>query len=327
MSRQRTDSVFVAGPCDLACLFCDRQRRGTPLDLAASELFARPLGATELTIAGCEPGALPDFPALVARARQGGASRIAVESNGTHELDFAALGVDEVVLTLPATNAHVSDTLLGRPGAHARWCRAVESIRGQRVEVRARLPLASLIQAEPRARLEDLVARLEGGAARLIAVEPYVPRSLPRAPGSERHLPPRLADLRTALGDLGDFALERGLGVRILPHTGLPFCALPERHRSSELFPFDASRPVVRDADDALGNACDRCSMRGVCTGLRRSHLERLGDADLEPLGSPLAPTRRALPIVAAHASSAKLAPRNTRFRVVLANLCEATSG
>lgn len=128
--RRTTDDgtleLAVTSQCNLNCVFCSVPPTEPDRPLRAHDLARRirESGATEVVLSGGEPTMMRGLPKLVRAAREAGAARVVVETNGTligayPQLADAlcAAGIDRFVVSLHGADAAVADAATGAPGS------------------------------------------------------------------------------------------------------------------------------------------------------------------------------------------------------------------
>lgn len=205
-----------------------------------------------VALAGPEPFAHPELPAVVAASMRAGVRRLRLDTSGAGLLSPAnaagvlGAGVRHIRVVLLGGTPGVHDALAGVPGAFdaalagARAFREVADAAGERVSVVVHVPACRHNLRETPA---AVAAAVEAGAdAVTIALS-----------DGGADLEPSLAWLRSAC----DTGVVNGVWVEVV---GVPFCLL----REHALHVADVARP--RGGDKAP--ACAACDADAVCGGL-----------------------------------------------------------
>lgn len=205
-----------------------------------------------VALAGPEPFAHPELPAVVAAAMRAGVRRLRLDTSGAGLLSPAnaagvlGAGVRHVEVVLLGGTPGVHDALAGRPGAFDAAVAGMRSFReaadaaGERVSVVVRVPACRHNLRETPA---AVAAAVEAGADAV---------TIALADGGA-DLAPSLAWLRSAC----DTGVVNGVWVEV---DGVPFCLLPEH----SLHVAD----VVRTRGGDKAPACAACGADAVCGGL-----------------------------------------------------------
>ncbi|MBK7585582.1 MAG: radical SAM protein [Myxococcales bacterium] len=307
----RSFGLRLASPCDLACAACDRGGSGTPIE-RATEPFAGSEHGDELRILGCDPLSLPGLSSVIEAARARGCRRVAVETNGAGLATASLDAIDELSIPELMLEPEDADLLFGRPGAQARLELGLRRWSGA---VRLRVPILAAGFQDPH--------RALARRSNVVGLELHLPGEAPDAARAAWLRFPDKAALSEALGRVLDAALEHGVEAAILPRSGLPFCAVPERHRHTGVLRFDRTREAELGPRDRYSPACEPCVARRECSGFRAWQLTEWPAGAVEPLTQPIA----APASLAAERGAAAPGKTRGRFRVVLANLVERTFG
>lgn len=261
----------VTRACSNACLFCAQDGLA---GLSDGTLEALAGTADSITFQGGEPTLVPEFAALVTRARSLGFTTVGLQSNGLRlaepafVAELARAGLTEVQLTLLGGEAAVHDYHSGVDGSfttvlaalgvlRSHGIRTVVSTLVTRSNYRVLAPIPGLLQSRGVAAWCVVMPRVAGRAA--VAMDRVVPRL-------SLALPYALHALEAA----------QRLGVRGFV-SGAPACLLG---------PFAAKRVAVEPR--AFAPACETCAARSSCDGLDAIYAARFGTDELRTL--PIAP-------------------------------------
>lgn len=300
--------LVVVQPCEMSCRFCPSgdRARAVPPDLTAEDhhadllhqmASARALGVDTLEIGGNDVLRFPRAVDLFHAAGALGFRRISAQSPGQRLADegfaraVAASPLTSVDLPIYGATAAVHEGVTRAPGSFDELCRAVDRALalGRPEVVLHTIALRSTLES-----LEDL---LVFGRSRF-GLEVHVELLRPNRVGEREHL-----DDAASLTEIAA-AARRNAGCF---GGDIPLCALPEG-RARELHRERAASGAFGrrlhlwdlglrpDADDAgakrdravvVPPACEVCSLRGGCVGVRRAYVERFGDGELRPFSAP----------------------------------------
>lgn len=274
--------------CNQDCGLCWQGRdwgRYGPEQVLAWIEDLRAAGAHSLLISGGEPTLDPDLVRYVRRARELGFASITLETNavqlakpGQAARLFEA-GVSTAFVSLHSGDEAVSDAITRAPGTHAR------TVLGVRALLEAGVPV--VLNAVMTAEGLDHLGRLPDFVHEAFGPHPLL-RSLmisyPTDPFDRALVPSIMPDptrLRAALKQAIDRALALGIAVRGLDGPcGPPLCAFDADPRITDRKP----TPGPLDFRVHLP-ACDACTVKPACFGVRRADVERFGEACVSPIG------------------------------------------
>ncbi len=303
----RLQTVATNLRCNQNCSYCNRRAErddlATIAPAALRTAIARALqqGAEEIRLTGGEPTLRRDLLELVTFARQSGAQRVSLETNGT-QLDLAraqalaAAGLTSARVNLVGPDARV-DAITQDEGGFARTLAGIRALlqAGVAVEI-----LCVLTQAT-RSFVAEMPAALMaavGDVGRPQAIEASVPDD---APNPAELLPyPEAAELLKAL----DAACRQwAIPLRLAADSGPPPCVFPPRRGLPHLYRLSpGSRRLARHSQVA---ACAGCIIADRCSGLADSYLRHFAVPELHPITDEKARRRlnmlRPLPEQIAH--------------------------
>jgi uncharacterized Fe-S cluster-containing radical SAM superfamily protein len=241
-------------------------------------------GARGLIISGGEPTLDPELESYLRRARELGYRAVTLETNA---IQFAKPGVAERMrdaglsdcfVSLHSGDAETSDAITRAPGTFPRTVMGVKALLEAGVPVR----FNCVMTREGIDHLEgvpDFLHREFGDSP----LAQGLMLSQPTDPWDRSLLPkivPEPARLRGVLAKVIDRAFSLGIEVSGLDGPcGPPLCAFAADRRITKLQPI----PEVLDGRTYLP-ACDDCSVRSACFGVRIADVELYGDACAEPL-------------------------------------------
>lgn len=281
--------------CNNRCRGCFSARDDGPelsqAELAAALREGRARGADSLWLGGGEPTLRQDLFRIVKAARALGYRRVRLQTNGmllAHRPNverLRAAGITEVSVSLKGGAPETHDRITSTPGCFALVERAVtETLRAGIPCDADYLAYADNIEELPRA-----VERFAALGVRSFDVWTF---SALDARGEDlTHLIPTHRAVMEAV--LAARAVPGGAAARVRP-LHVPRCLLDE---ATLPYAFDARALdllVVAPGGSfrleessieggAYGQACDRCSLRPGCSGVRRDYLAVHGETELRP--------------------------------------------
>lgn len=284
--------IILDYDCNVACDYCTitpqmRTRSLSAGTVVAAMIEARRSGVDRISFTGGEPTIRPDLLALLRKARSLGFAEIKVQTNGlllgagNNLARLIDAGLDQVHVSIHTHDRDAYETMVGRTGTYDAM------VAGLRALVDAALPCAAdvIVQRSTMARLPEAIAWLDGvgiAAADLWFV------SLTDGNRDNRASLPSFDEAMPFVGAAIDHGVALGMRIRSLH---LPHCVLgPWRAHAWE--PGAAGVMVVTpDARFDLRQsrltpnrhvaACDGCSLRRECGGVRPDYVEVFGEDEL----------------------------------------------
>lgn len=284
--------VILGYDCNLACDYCTitpaMRARALPAARVLAELRrGRSDGYDALSLTGGEPTIRGDLLGLVKAARMLGYGDVKLQSNGLllappGNLErLAAAGVSRVHVSIHTHRPERYDALVRREGSYALM------VEGLAAAVRSGLPVvAEVILKEDTYR--DLPAALAWLHAHGVTAADLWFVSLTDANAAHPASMPRMTEVVPVMAEGFAFARARGMTVRSLH---VPRCLLGPDHPHAHDPGAGRVRVVTPDATFELRQsrltgqlhapACDGCSFRERCPGVREDYLRRYGDAEI----------------------------------------------
>ena len=285
-SAPRLQVITTNRRCNQACTYCDRRSDRDDLAAIAAPALQRAIreavarGVEEIRLTGGEPTMRGDLPALVAYARQAGALRVSLETNGTLIDGPRAQALHAAGLTLARVNAvgldARADAVTRDPGGAARTAAGLQALlaAGIAVEVRA------VLTAQTAALLPDLPAALHAltlPGQRVAVLEVAVPVIAPD--------PADLLDYPACvpvLQQLDAACRAVALPLSLARDSGPPPCVFPSRRGLWHLW---ALSPGGRHAPGHVPlPACGDCQLADRCPGIASAYLDRHGAPPAQPI-------------------------------------------
>jgi cyclic pyranopterin phosphate synthase len=302
--------VILTYDCNLACDYCtvSEEMRGRSLSAEAvveAMRRGRTAGYDAVSFGGGEPTIRRDLPGLVRTARDLGYREIKVQSNGllfAPERNVARLVAAGVTLFHVSVRTHEEeafDRMVRRPGAWPLMVKGLDNLVARGVDPRADL----IVTSETYRRLPAAVRWLRGHCVRRVNFW-FV--SLTDANRDNVASMPRMTEATPFLAEALAVARAEGMEARSLH---VPRCLLgPD---AGHAFDPGSDRVTVLTPDSTFElsdsrifgrthvPACEGCTFRGLCPGLRPDYLARYGDGEIVAAraGQPPAPVLAASPV------------------------------
>lgn len=282
--------------CNCTCDYCTIPPEIRPQAMAAEAAVraleeARQRGERSVQLGGGEPTIRPDLPKLVRAARRLGYDEVKVQSNGlryAHEAYVDALvkaGVTTFAVSLMSHRADLYEKITGFP-------RALDLVNAGLANLRrhpVRLLGDVIMKRDTWRHLPELVAYFaERGVPELVL---WLVSLTDRNAQNPRSLVP-VSEMRPAIERACAVGRERGVAVR---SRHIPRCLLPGLGPEHFVDTLAEAVTVVtpegrfdlRDSRISANRyvaACQGCSWRPRCAGLRVDYLENVGEHEVLPL-------------------------------------------
>lgn len=298
--------VILGYDCNLACDYCTitpaMRGRALPAGAILGELRAgREAGYDRVSFTGGEPTIRKDLLGLVRAARDLGYADIKVQSNGllfAHEPNverLVAAGASRLHVSIHTHDPAAYDALVRRDGAYAHMVGGLDHA----VRHAAAFTADVILKTATYEKLPDAIRWLHARGVRSAHLW-FV--SLTDHNRDNLASMPRMTDVVPFMRDAFAFAREHGMDVRSLH---VPRCLLGADADHAWDPGADRVRVVTPEAtfelrDSKLAGqmhvpACEGCTWRDICPGVRPDYVERYGDEEIarargqEP---QIAPTR-----------------------------------
>jgi MoaA/NifB/PqqE/SkfB family radical SAM enzyme len=272
MARMRSERVVTNLSCNQGCTYCtsrapsDDPRAIAPARVRAAIEQALARGAREVVLTGGEPTMRRDLAALVRHARERGAARVTLETNGTlideaRARELAAAGLDLARVNLAGAGPAL-DAVTRDPGGAARTAAGMRALLGAGVTVEA----AAVVVRATASLLPGLPAFLaELGVPALVVSVPV------ESPDAAELVP--YDEAAAVIVAVDHAARGVGLRLRLAPDHRPPPCCFPHQSRIAHLFALTPGG--ARRADLAPVEACVGCAVADRCGGFPRAYLAR----------------------------------------------------
>jgi cyclic pyranopterin phosphate synthase len=284
--------VILGYDCNLACDYCTitpaMRERALPTEQVVREMAAaRTAGYERISFTGGEPTIRRDLIALVRHAAKLGYESIKVQSNGLLYAQAAnvdtliAAGCNSFHISIHTHVADAYDDLVRRDGAYPAM------VDGLRNVIASGQPLTVdvIIKTDTVDRLADCARWLHAEGVRAIDLW-YV--SLTDGNAGNVDSLPRMTDALPAMRDVFAFGRDHGMTIRSLH---VPRCILG----ADASHAFDPGSQHVRVvtpeatfdlADSRLAgqtyvDACEGCSLRDICPGVRPDYVDTHGASEI----------------------------------------------
>jgi MoaA/NifB/PqqE/SkfB family radical SAM enzyme len=284
--------VILGYDCNLACDYCTitpamRQRALTSEDVVRELRAGRGAGFEAVSFTGGEPTIRRDLLGLVRAARQLGYTSIKVQSNGllfAQASNLARLvdaGVTLLHVSIHTHDAGLYDALVRRDDSYALMVAGLRNAVATGLEVVADV----ILKSDTYGALPDALRWLHGLGVRASHLW-FV--SLTDGNRDNVASMPRMVEVLPALHEALAFARAHAMDVRSLH---IPRCLLGDDHAHAWDPGSGRVRVVTPEATFELSEsklagsvhvaACEGCTFRSVCPGVRTDYIERYGDAEI----------------------------------------------
>jgi len=280
--------------CNQDCGFCWQGRRwpDTPTDLVftwVDEILAS--GIHRINLSGGEPTLYRDLARVIAHARDLGAT-VNIQTNAirmgkrAYVDSLVEAGLSAAFVSFHSADPDVSDSMTRAPRTHERSVAGIENLLHAGIRVRLNCVVEKRNYAQLQQHAEMIVERFVRPFADnpLNCVEYSHPsRSYDPSFYDEMSVPLDVVKphLLTALRILR----AAGVTTKAVGTCGFPPCLLAE---APELL--TRMDPSAQHEMDTVGreyvDACEQCSMRDHCMGVRREYVARFGSRGLTPFTS-----------------------------------------
>jgi MoaA/NifB/PqqE/SkfB family radical SAM enzyme len=281
----RSDRVFTNLVCNQGCGYCaSRAPSDDPRAIAGARIRAAvdaalAGGARELVLTGGEPTMRRDLAALVRHARERGAERVVLETNGTlldearaRELAAAGLSLARVNL---AGFGDALDAVTRDPGGFQRTLAGLRALAGAGVPFEI---AAAVVRSTA-----PLLPSLPGELAR--ALGDHRPAAIVLAVPTESPEPGELlayGEATEVIARVDNAARAVGVRLRLAPDHRPPPCAFPHQSRVAHLFALTPGAGAR--ADLVRVDACATCVVVDRCGGFSRAYLDRWPPPAVRPV-------------------------------------------
>jgi len=272
--------------CNQACEFCFVSTHlPDPAEWRVRQAItsAAESGATVI-LSGGEPTLNPRLLEYVRLARESGAQRVELQTNGIRLAGSAlvstllATGLTDALVSLHGASPEVSDTITGAPGTYSK---TIEGI-GALVRAGTRVKLNFVFCQANAAQFPEYVDMITQRWPSVSLSISFVASSTDLVPHTTR-LVPRYTDVLPHLSEGLRRAHVRGLHVTGLDSMcGIPLCLVPDD--LSKYFSLDLIPEGFDRGEFVHGNACRECALLGRCFGIRRGYMQLHGTDELRPV-------------------------------------------
>ena len=276
----------VGHACNRRCDFCfipHHEKAVHDHDIPASIQAAVDAGARELVMTGGEPTLVKDLPRHIAQASQGGIRRIVLQTNAMRlaNPDFTQRLVDSgltsTVISLHSHRDDVLESITTLPNTMDRILRGIRNLH----EAGIQASVTHVIGPKNHMHLPDFTRfMIEEADLRRFCFIFATPMAWPMA---RRDLIVRYADAAPHVMAAMDVAIDNDVVVDGLAFKcGAPHCVVGGEPR----YLLDAV-PIPeenRTPDWMRIPACERCTLRGQCYGVRRLYAWLYGIDEFQPV-------------------------------------------
>ncbi|MCW5791359.1 MAG: radical SAM protein [Polyangiaceae bacterium] len=279
-------TVRVNYQCNQRCHFCfvsTHLPAASEAQIHAALVEAGNAGA-RLALSGGEPTLNPQLPDYARFARAAGVSAVEVQTNATRLTQPGLLeqlveaGVDRLFVSLHGATAEISDQVTAAPGTFEQTVAGLDAAHLTPLSLTLNFVFCELNYHE----FPDVVRLISERWPRATLSVSFVAPSTDQVP-RDRALVPSYTRVMPTLEAGLELALERGLRVSGFESMcGVPLCLVPPVMES--YLPSAALPPGEGEGEFIKAAACESCSARARCFGVRRGYAEMNGVAELHPL-------------------------------------------
>lgn len=273
--------ICITNACNQQCVFCSRGGY-EPADTPGR--IKRLIGEFKdsICVEGGEPALAKDLLKWVAYAKARGTRDIILVTNGSglertaFVEDLLKAGVTMFNVQIPAHNCKLFDLVTGTRNSFAKRVAAVKNLLAVAGGDRVRLTFV----------VNSVTGRFLPQYARFIAANfpgiLYIEINMIKVLGhveKRTWLVPRLAAVKPDL--LKAFKAFDKSGVKFLT-DGFPLCVTPGyEDRAIDTFKLGHVKGALYLGEKKQCGVCGKCSLKGICPGLRADYLELYGPAEL----------------------------------------------
>jgi hypothetical protein len=287
--RPREVELRLNLACNQACFFCNCDGYAPNTIPVASQAIetARGLGgrgAESVVITGGEPTLNHALLDVARAARDGGVSRIMVQTNAVRlsEPGFASAlrdaGVSTLFVSLHSSSAEVSDQITCSPGTHELTLRGIDEALASGLSVITNFVINALNVDEPPAYVAWQRERFGGKiAGRVFSFMAPVAAAL-----NNLALIPRISDATPPLRAALDDCLRAKEWVRVAGVCGLPLCVLTGYEAISDESENPSGVPMA--GDRVKPDGCQSCAHVAKCSGVWQEYVRIHGSDEFKPV-------------------------------------------
>jgi len=289
--RARDTALLIGQNCQNHCLFCSEGGGDALRHVMSLKEADALLSATKpewVFLSGGEPTSCPDLQSYIRLARNHGATRITLVTNGGKLSDpqfcsrIVEWGVDEIRISIHGPDAETHDALTRRPGSFADIRKAMENLKPLKNGRSLRLIALTVLNRMNLESLPHLVETLDAFGFDKIGLGMVEPRG--NAERFWREVIPRYVEVASRIEELYSYlknrkGLDLDLFIDSLPpclfnHQNLP---LGER---SVIQTLDRNGKLVTMGENrgkSFGPPCEACTLRNRCEGVFTGYAQRYG--------------------------------------------------
>lgn len=279
------DLIRINFHCNQACHFCfvSTHLPGVADERVREAIVSAAERGVKITLSGGEPTLHPRLVDFVRLAKARSALPVELQTNAVR-LDNEELaraleeaGLDQVLVSLHAVTAELSDEITAAPGTFARTLAGLDNLGKTRIRMVLNFVICELNYRE----LPELVRLTAARWPRATVSVSFVAPSSDVVP-RDRRLVPRYSDVSPFVAE----AIELGarLGVEIAGFEsmcGIPLCLVPKGMRDKPLLVIEQGY----DRGEFLKvEACRACELDPHCYGVRRGYAEMHGTGEMRAI-------------------------------------------
>jgi len=279
--------IRVTKKCNQACIYCSAAFDPEPSDAYILKAIS---SGEDVIITGGEPTLRKDIIELVKIAKNSGAKKIELQTNGT-TLYYKRLakglvdaGVTLFNIAFPSHRKNICELITQRKGLHEKRIDGIRNV----LKFGGTVRLTMIINRLNKDYIEEYAEFVGENFPEVFLVEMNFVKLEGRAK-NRKWLAVSFDEVETSLRN--SYRILKSFGIMLLI-DGMPIC----RMKDFELCNVDLVKYRKKDAhyfwkdlkQKEQGNACKNCSLKEICGGVWKGYLELFGDAQLIPITEPL---------------------------------------
>lgn len=287
--------------CNNNCIFCKDDKSGTERKLLTKQLLLEALETEDvpeleaIVFTRGEPTLNKNLPLLVKTAKDQGAKRVCLITNGRRLADLslcralADAGLDDVTVSIQGHRPRLHDFLTQRDGSFEQTARALHNL--SRISAAPGLrfntsTVVNRINLPFTGRIVDFLLGFGPGTIVFNVVEPFE--------DAAKHfslLVPRYSEILKVFNSTGSMKNRLARHSSEIRLQGMPDCLIlraPDvagfQENPSVRYMNEDAQPTPAAPGKQKTSACSACARNASCSGVYRLYIERFGDEEIMPV-------------------------------------------